>query len=206
MHKLEFAEYLQTILLTHPMVYAVTLHGSLSRGNFDTYSDINLEVFVKDYDHGKVLLQLPEFISQSAPVLYADFNIEQIPSDYIVRIGFLKEVPFLVAEIHVSGMRTESDIKKKDIPLNKATHTLSCWMELMKLHLREIPVRKQVERLAGTLFDRSLYDSCSEREIMLMVEDWLLRQFDEELKQYVLQAHQEMRNVKLKEREKGIVR
>ena len=72
MHILRFAENVRSFLLNQPEVRAVTLCGSIARGNADCYSDIDLEADVSGTDNGAFLLQLPERLTETYPVIFYD--------------------------------------------------------------------------------------------------------------------------------------
>ncbi len=135
-----------------PEVNFCKIYGSLSRGDYDEYSDIDIEVVVSGYDNGKFLKRAPEILNEIYPVIFSDYATSLMPNEYIVSCAISKENPFLIVDIKCSSALHIMSISKRDIVNDKNTHILKLWVANAKHYLRGIDCESDINRMYKKVF------------------------------------------------------
>ncbi len=68
-----FAEEICAFLQGISGVKSTEIIGSLAKGNFDKYSDIDIEVDVSGLDNGQFLVELPKLLGEKYDIVYCDY-------------------------------------------------------------------------------------------------------------------------------------
>ena len=85
----EFAKEICGFLMTIPEVRSCDLYGSLSKGTFDDFSDIDIAIDVSGTDNGLFIAKLSELLSKEYDIVFCDYAPSLAPEKYIVSIYFV---------------------------------------------------------------------------------------------------------------------
>ena len=154
-NNLEIAKNICVQFEKKPEVNFCKIYGSLDRGDYDEYSDIDIEVVVSGYDNGKFLKRAPEILNEICPVVFSDYATSLMPNEYIVSCAISKENPFLIVDIKCSAVPHIMSISKHDIVNDKNTHILKLWVANAKHYLRGIDCESDINRMYKKVFGHS---------------------------------------------------
>lgn len=101
----EHAEKICGYLKTLPEVKGCCISGSLVRGNYDKFSDIDIEIDVSGTDDGQFLIDIPRLLSKKFHVIFYDFAQGMAPEKYVVSVAVDEENPFMFADICCTAKR-----------------------------------------------------------------------------------------------------
>lgn len=130
----EIISYLKEFTFTK----SCNLHGSLKSGDFDIYSDIDVQLDVSGFDNGKILLMLPYLINKRFPLAYTAFSPKFAPDLYVVSVAIIDENIFhfidieCIASPHVSALSKDEILSITDFTALKLKLLIAC----LKKHLR----------------------------------------------------------------------
>lgn len=174
MHILRFAENVRSFLLNQPEVRAVTLCGSIARGNADCYSDIDLETDVSGTDNGAFLLQLPERLTETYPVIFYDYAPSLAPEKYVLSVALDEAEPFRIVDIACTAEPHVPSVSKDDLRLlnSPVDHTLKLFAANLKHFIRGTDCRRDIKKMYSRLPGASS-DAHSEKEMLRFTYAWL---------------------------------
>ena len=66
----DFANELCIFLTNIPEVKSCSLYGSLSKGTYDEYSDIDIAIDVSGIDNGLFIMKLPELLARKYDIIF----------------------------------------------------------------------------------------------------------------------------------------
>ncbi|MEN2467794.1 nucleotidyltransferase domain-containing protein [Ornithinibacillus sp. JPR2-1] len=132
--RIDKANELIAFFRKHPSVQRTFLRGSLSKGNHDEYSDIDIGIDVSGSDNGEFAKELPSLIQSNFNILFYDWSPSLLPNEYV--ISFVqKDFPvFWLIDIQV--MATPHIPSLIEVPVNKYHHLLKLWILNLKYFLR----------------------------------------------------------------------
>ena len=131
------------------------IYGSLSRGDYDEYSDIDIEVVVSGYDNSKFLKLAPGILNEIYPVVFSDYATSLMPYEYIVSCAISKENPFLIVDIKCSAVEHSVSVAKHGFVNDKNTHILKLWVANTKHYLRGMDCESDINRMYKKVFGHS---------------------------------------------------
>lgn len=102
-HIVALAEELCNFLSALPEVKRCELYGSLSRGNYDLYSDIDIMVDVSGTDNSRFVTRLPQIFAQRYNVIFYDYAASLAPDLYVVTLAVDGDNPFRVVDINCTA-------------------------------------------------------------------------------------------------------
>ena len=162
----ESAENICDYLKTLPQVKRCALSGSLCRGNFDKYSDIDIEIDVSGTDNGQFVMEIPDLLSNKFQVIYYDYAAGLAPDKYVVSIAIDEDNPFMLADICCCAAPHCTSVSKQDLNRinNKFDHILKLFTINLKHYIRGADCCKDIQKMYKKLFDDSVcsgFVSCS---------------------------------------------
>lgn len=170
----ELAARISDYLETLPQVRSHSFYGSLQNGNYDQYSDLDIQIDVSGIDNGHFLLELPELLSKKFSIVFYDYAPSLAPQKYVVTVAVDSQNPFLcmdfacVATPHFETV-SRQDLQKRNSPYD---HTLKLFVANLKHWLRGADCRTDIEKLYFKVFPSDqLPDSESVR--LQHVYSWL---------------------------------
>ena len=155
--RIEKANELMAIFSKHPSVQSAFLRGSLSVGNPDDFSDIDIGIDVSGYDNGEFARDLPSLIQSDFGILFYDWSPSLLPKEYV--ISFIhKDLPiFWLIDIQV--MATPHFPSLIEVPINKYHHLLKLWILNLKYYLRgNEEAESNIVKLAKRTLNREVED------------------------------------------------
>ena len=181
----ESAEYICDYLKTLPQVQRCALSGSLCRGNFDKYSDIDIEIDVSGTDNGQFVMEIPDLLSNKFQVIYYDYAAGLAPDKYVVSIAIDEDNPFMLADICCCAAPHCTSVSKQDLNRinNKFDHILKLFTINLKHYIRGADCCKDIQKMYKKLFDDSV---CLANEEMLgRVYRWIKENAEERHERYI---------------------
>lgn len=182
--KIQKANSIMEYLKKHPKVKECTLQGSLSKGNHDQYSDIDIHIDVSGYDNGKFMLQLPEIISAKYPIAYTAYAPGLFPNIYVVSFGLKNDDIFsfidfeCIAKPHVKTI-TLDDIRRK----NNINHLfLKLTIANTKYILRGINCSEQIKKIASHYFSPEDIATQCDKDLIVKTLHWFEKNCDETIR------------------------
>lgn len=154
----KLADELITYLNQFPFINSCTIHGSLAKGTYDKYSDIDIQVDVSGHDNGKILLMLPYLIDQKFPLSYVAFAPRFAPDLYVISFALVgaDEFHFIdiecVATPHVSSLSKDEIRMLTDFTSLKTKLLIGC----LKKELRGIDYLDEITFLTKSTSDDAL--------------------------------------------------
>jgi predicted nucleotidyltransferase len=130
-YRFEVFQNLKTHLLTDPRVRKVQLTGSLARGIFDEYSDIDLTVEVSGQHETSYFMDLPTILNQYTEVLIADPALSLLPQLYVYNFHF-EELP-LFCQIDIQVCSSTHNAKKDVLVVS---NPISRGLKLLQLYVK----------------------------------------------------------------------
>ena len=165
-----------------PEVNFCKIYGSLSRGDYDEYSDIDIEVDVSGYDNGRFLKRAPTILNAIYPVVFSDYAPSLLPNEYIVSCAISKDNPFLIVDIKCSAVPHIMSISKRDIVNDKNTHILKLWVANAKHYLRGIDCESDINRMYKKVFG---YSGKTAKDMLLGTLEYLKGNCNPALYEYI---------------------
>lgn len=183
---METADHIMHILSDIPGIKNCTLYGSLSSGNYDELSDIDIEIYVSDRDNGVFALELPDMLRERMPVYYADYAPSLAPEKYVVSIAFDETNPFRMADICVKGEPHFSTVTRRQLAdrNDMFTHTLKLLTANLKHHLRGADCRGDIVKMASRLGIPEIADK-SDAALLSDTLEWLESNVPEHLRTFL---------------------
>ena len=90
-----YAKEICEFLMQIPEVKSCSIYGSLSKGTFDEYSDVDIEIDVSGTDNGMFIKKLPELIAKEYDLIFYDYAPSLAPQKYILSVAMNTENPFM---------------------------------------------------------------------------------------------------------------
>jgi len=166
----EICEFLSSV----PEIKSCSVCGSLSNGNSDKYSDIDIEINVSGIDNGQFLRKVPDIIKQKYPVIFSDFAPSLAPDVYVVSIAISALNPFMIVDIRcVANPHIETFTKEHMASLNDPyEHTLKLLTTNFKHYIRGTECFNDIERMHNRILGKR--EHIDERSMLSNVYAWLL--------------------------------
>lgn len=171
----DFAENLCQYLKTLPQVKSCRLYGSLVIGNFDMYSDADIELDVSGTDNSQFLLGIPEMLSKRFPVLFCDYAPSLAPEKYLVTVAIRSENPFMLADIACTANPFYKTVSQQDLKKlnNNFDHILKLFSANLKHYLRGMDCRKDIHKMYQKFFSADPPE-ISRKEMLNKIYHYLL--------------------------------
>ena len=156
----EILSRIQTFFDSCPEIRAHHLHGSLSTGNNDRYSDIDIKIDVSGYDNGEFMLRLPGLLSEHFEINYIAHAPLFIPDLYLVTIHFADTDVFHFIDIECLA-RPHVQTVQKDHPAfspHKGNVRFKLLVNCLKSYLRGNTDTSLIDKISGSLNIREQSD------------------------------------------------
>ncbi|MGI5893513.1 MAG: hypothetical protein ACOX6P_02865 [Candidatus Merdivicinus sp.] len=150
----ELAARISDYLETLPQVCSHSFYGSLQYGNYDQYSDLDIQIDVSGIDNSRFLLELPGLLSKQFSVIFYDYAPSLAPQKYLVTVAVDSQNPFLymdfacIATPHFETV-SRQDLQKQNNPYD---HMLKLFVANLKHWLRGADCRADIEKLYLKVF------------------------------------------------------
>lgn len=187
----EIKEYISSL----KEVTSCTLYGSLANGNFDEYSDIDLEVDVSGYDNGIFLTKLPEIMSIKYPVIFYDYAPSLLPNSYVISIAIDENHPFRIVDFKCVATPHCTTLGKEDLIINKVEHTMKLWTANYKHYLRGKDCLKDIIKMAKRVMTLEEIMKMNEKEILHETLNWLENNCEERHYKYIENCKRVFQNI-----------
>ena len=151
--QLKLAEKLRRYLKSLDITKNCIIHGSLTTGRADKYSDIDLQLDVSGSDNGKTARELPELLSKEFPVVYTAYGPRFAPDLYLVSFGLKDYSPFhffdveIIADPHVPSLSRQEIIDMTDISALRTKLLVG----VLKKHLRGQEYKEELDFLVNPI-------------------------------------------------------
>ena len=132
--RIEKANELIAFLRNQPRVQRTFLRGSLSIGNGDEFSDIDIGIDVSGSDNGEFAKELPSLLKSNFNILFYDWSPSLIPKEYVISFVYKGFPVFWIIDIQV--MATPHISSLIEVTANKYHHLLKLWILNLKYYLR----------------------------------------------------------------------
>lgn len=174
-----FAEEICAFLQGIPGVNSTEIIGSLAKGNFDKYSDIDIEVDVSGMDNGQFLIELPKLLTEKYDIVYCDYAPSLAPDKYIVSFAADISNPFGFVDISCVATPHCATVSKQE--LQKLNHLYDHIFKLfainLKHYLRDLDCYEDIV----SMYKRICGDDIEERNEAYMLKAtyaWLMENAD----------------------------
>jgi len=182
----EFAKEICDFLMTIPEVRSCNLYGSLSKGTFDEFSDIDIAIDVSGTDNGLFITKLPESLSKEYDIVFYDYAPSLAPEKYIISVAINTENPFMVVDISCVATPHCDNVSKQDLAAlnNRYDHTLKLFTANLKHYLRGAECYDDIMKMYSRIFGKEteIYD---EEEMLKAVYHWLEENAESQHEDYV---------------------
>jgi len=181
-----YAKEICEFLMQIPEVKSCSIYGSLSKGTFDEYSDVDIEIDVSGTDNGMFIKKLPELIAKEYDLIFYDYAPSLAPQKYILSVAMNTENPFMVVDITCTANPHCTAVSKKELSElnNRYDHTLKLFVANLKHYLRGIDcyddIEKMYRRICGQ--DAEIYD---EEQMLNVVFEWLEQNAESQHEHYI---------------------
>ncbi len=178
------ASELRDFLKTLPQVRRCTLYGSLSRGDYDLYSDIDIEADVSGTDNSDFVTQLPALFSKRYPVIFYDYAASLAPDLYIFTAAIDNGNPFRIIDVNCVATPHCPKRSKEDMAAmcNKYDHVLKMFSVYLKQSLRGHDAQKGFSNLYAEIFEKP----CEHDRLMITeIYSWMKRHAENRHQEYV---------------------
>lgn len=88
----EFVSEIFDFLNNLPEVKECKIYGSISTGNNDEFSDLDIAIDVSGIDNGVFLTKLPDIFSGKYDIIFYDYTQSLAPNKYIVSIAINEKI------------------------------------------------------------------------------------------------------------------
>lgn len=182
----DFANEICDFLMNIPEVKSCSLYGSLSKGTYDEYSDIDIAIDVSGVDNGLFITKLPELLTKEYDIIFYDYAPSLAPEKYIISVAINTENPFMVVDISCVANPHYDTVTKQDLARlnNQYDHTLKLFSANLKHHLRSAECYDDILKMHGRIFgkDAEIYD---EEQMLEAVFRWLKENAEAQHEKYV---------------------
>lgn len=182
--KIKLANEIIDYLKQNPVVKECKLHGSLANGNYDEYSDIDIQVDVSGFDNGKFMLMLPDIIRAKFPVVYTAFAPGLFPKVFVVSFSFSKDDIFSFIDLectstpHIQTI-TIDEIREKN---DKISLMLKLTIANTKHFLRGQNCHEDIKRIAKFVLSSEEIEGKSDRDLLVHTLEWFKQNCDDTFK------------------------
>lgn len=182
-----FAEEICTYLQGIPGVKSTEIIGSLSKGNYDKYSDIDIEVDVSGMDNGQFLMELPKLLSEKYDMVYCDYAPSLAPDKYIVSFAADIPNPFGFVDISCVANPHCTTVSKQELKnLNHLyDHTFKLFAINLKHYLRDWDCNDDIV----SMYSGICGEDVAERDEAYMLEAtyaWLMEHAEDKQEKHLL--------------------
>lgn len=149
-----YANEICAFLKCLPEVRSCKLYGSVSRGSFDGYSDIDIEIDVSGVDNGEFAMELPRILVEKYPVVFSDFAPSLAPDKYVLSVAMNEKNPFMVVDICCAAVPHCSTVTRQELAArnNRYDHTLKLFVANLKHFLREADCYSDILKMYSRIF------------------------------------------------------
>lgn len=181
----ELAEMICGYLKTLPEVKGCCISGSLVRGNYDKFSDIDIEIDVSGRDDGQFLIDIPRLLSKKFHVIFYDFAQGMAPEKYVVSVAVDEENPFMFADICCTARPHCESVTSEDLSRlnNQYDHILKLFTVNLKHYIRGADCCKDIQKMYKKLFGDSV--SRDGREMLDKVYGWIVENAEDRHMKYI---------------------
>ena len=181
-----YAKEICEFLMKIPEVKSCSIYGSLDKGTFDEYSDIDIEIDVSGTDNGLFIKKLPELIAKEYDLIFCDYAPSLAPEKYILSAAMNTENPFWVVDITCAANPHCTAVSKQELVElnNRYDHTLKLFVANLKHYLRGADcyddIKKMYRRVRGQ--DTEI---CDEEQMLNAVFSWLEKNAENRHEKYI---------------------
>ena len=182
----EFAKDIFEFLNDIPEVKSCKIVGSLSAGNNDEFSDLDLVIDVSGIDNGVFLTKLPKLFEEKYDVIFYDYTPSLAPDKYIVSIAINKTNPFMIVDVSCVATPHFDSVSKQELASlnNKYDHTLKLFVANLKHLLRGMDCYDDIYKMYSRIFRRDL-EAYDEEWMMQEVYGWLQENAESRHEEYL---------------------
>lgn len=182
----EFAKDIFEFLNDIPEVKLCKIVGSLSAGNNDEFSDLDLVIDVSGIDNGVFLTKLPQLFEEKYDVIFYDYTPSLAPDKYIVSIAINKTNPFMIVDVSCVATPHFDSVSKQELASlnNKYDHTLKLFVANLKHLLRGMDCYDDIYKMYSRIFRRDL-EAYDEEWMMQEVYGWLQENAESRHEEYL---------------------
>lgn len=182
----EFVKEIFEFLNDLPEVKSCKIVGSLSAGNNDEFSDLDLVIDVSGIDNGVFLTKLPQLFEEKYDVIFYDYTPSLAPDKYIVSIAINKTNPFMIVDVSCVATPHFDSVSKQDLSSlnNKYDHTLKLFVANLKHLLRGMDCYDDIYKMYSRIFGRDL-EAYDEEWMMQEVYGWLQENAESRHEEYL---------------------
>lgn len=182
----EFTKDIFEFLNGLPEVKSCKIVGSLSNGNNDEFSDLDLVIDVSGIDNGVFLTKLPKRFEEKYDVIFHDYTPSLAPDKYIVSIAINKINPFMIVDVSCVATPHCDSVSKQDLASwnNKYDHTLKLFVANLKHLLRGMDCYDDIYKMYSRIFGRNL-EAYDEEWMMQEVYGWLQENAESRHEEYL---------------------
>ena len=182
----EFAKDIFEFLNDIPEVKSCKIVGSLSAGNNDEFSDLDLVIDVSGIDNGVFLTKLPQLFEEKYDVIFYDYTPSLAPDKYIVSIAINKTNPFMIVDVSCVATPHFDSVSKQELASlnNKYDHTLKLFVANLKHLLRGMDCYDDIYKMYSRIFRRDL-EAYDEEWMMQEVYGWLQENAESRHEEYL---------------------
>lgn len=184
----EFANEICAFLQSIPEVKSCSLYGSLKKGTFDEYSDIDIEIDVSGVDNGMFITKLPALLAKEYDIVFGDYAPSLAPEKYIITIATNTENPFMIVDISCVATPHCETVSKQDLMAlnNRYDHTLKLFAANLKHYLRGAECYDDIEKMYSRILGKDT-EVCDEEQMLHAVYTWLKKNAESQHEEYVAQ-------------------
>ena len=181
-----FVSEILNFLNSLPEVAGCKIYGSMSTGNNDEFSDLDIEINVSGIDNGVFLTKLPEIFAEKYNVIFYDYTPSLAPDKYIVSIAINERNPFMVIDISCVARPHYDSVSKQDLASlnNKYDHTLKLFVANLKHLLRGVDCYEDIYKMYSRIFGRRV-DVYDEEHMLKDVYQWLQENAESRHEKYI---------------------
>ena len=182
----EFAKDIFEFLNDIQEVKSCKIVGSLSAGNNDEFSDLDLVIDVSGIDNGVFLTKLPQLFEEKYDVIFYDYTPSLAPDKYIVSIAINKTNPFMIVDVSCVATPHFDSVSKQELASlnNKYDHTLKLFVANLKHLLRGMDCYDDIYKMYSRIFRRDL-EAYDEEWMMQEVYGWLQENAESRHEEYL---------------------
>ena len=157
MELLQYAKDIQQYLLKIYEIKACNLYGSLIKGNYDDYSDIDIEIDVSGIDNSLFITKIKDILSLNYNIIFSDYAPSLAPETYIISLAISNENPFAIIDIKCIATPHFKTLTKEDLILkqNNYDHILKLFVANLKHYLRRVDCLKDIQKMYKKVYINS---------------------------------------------------
>ena len=182
----EFVSEIFDFLNNLPEVKECKIYGSISTGNNDEFSDLDIAIDVSGIDNGVFLTKLPDIFSGKYDIIFYDYTPSLAPNKYIVSIAINEKNPFMVIDISCVATPHYNSVSKQDLMSlnNKYDHTLKLFVANLKHLLRGADCYDDIYKMYSRIFGRNI-EVFNEEHMLRDVYQWLQENAEHRHEKYI---------------------